>query len=291
MGGVDASIAIATCSELPDGDEDAGLLAEALRSLSIDLTMCVWDDPTIDWEAHDLVVLRSPWDYTTKLSAFRAWVSSLSRVYNESPVVGWNTDKRYLEDLRRRQIPVIETTYVDDPEVFEVPAAEWFVIKPTVGAGSIGAERFGGRQEDEARRHVAALVSHGLVAMVQPYLEQVDVSGETGVILIDGVPCHAIEKAALLTVREIDRSGLFRSESIRARPLDATHVDLALLAHEAACDALHRDAPLLYARVDMLPSQEGPVVIEFEATEPSLFLTHAPASASVLADAIRRRLG
>ena len=50
-------------------------------------------------------------------------------------------------------------------------------------------------------------------------------------------------------------------------------------------------AQLLYARVDMAPGPSGePVLLEFEATEPSLFFAFAPGSAGRMADAILRAL-
>jgi hypothetical protein len=42
---------------------------------------------------------------------------------------------------------------------------------------------------------------------------------------------------------------------------------------------------LLYARVDLLP---GPVLIELEVTEPSLFLRHSEGAAQRFAHAVRR---
>jgi len=51
------------------------------------------------------------------------------------------------------------------------------------------------------------------------------------------------------------------------------------------------DGPLLYARVDLIPDDEGkPVILELELTEPSLFLEHGPGSADRVADAIAARL-
>jgi hypothetical protein len=43
---------------------------------------------------------------------------------------------------------------------------------------------------------------------------------------------------------------------------------------------------LLQARVDLVPDEEGPVVLEVELTEPSLYLGYAPGAAERLADAI-----
>ena len=47
---------------------------------------------------------------------------------------------------------------------------------------------------------------------------------------------------------------------------------------------------LAYARVDLLPAADGPVVLEVELTEPSLFLGYEPAAAGRLADAIAAAL-
>ena len=46
---------------------------------------------------------------------------------------------------------------------------------------------------------------------------------------------------------------------------------------------------LLYARVDLLPSPEGPRLLELELAEPSLFLDHHLPAVDVLVDAILRR--
>jgi len=49
--------------------------------------------------------------------------------------------------------------------------------------------------------------------------------------------------------------------------------------------------PLLYARIDLLPSPDGPRVLEVELIEPSLFLAHAEGAAGRLAAAIADRVG
>jgi hypothetical protein len=48
---------------------------------------------------------------------------------------------------------------------------------------------------------------------------------------------------------------------------------------------------LLYARIDLIPGPDGePLLIEFELTEPTLFLRQSEGAASRLADAILTRL-
>jgi glutathione synthase/RimK-type ligase-like ATP-grasp enzyme len=283
-------IAIATCAELPVADDDADLLARALDDLGIEGVPCVWDDPSVAWGNFEMVVLRSTWDYTAKHAAFLDWADSLDRVENPAAVVRWNTDKHYLADLASRGVPVVPTTFPADGGSFEVPDADRFVVKPTVGAGSMGAERFERHQRDEALAHMAKLQQAGRAAMVQPYLDLVDDLGETGIIVIDGEPSHAIEKAPMLVVSELDRTGLFRTESIRPRQPSAAEVRLAHQALGSAESFLGLAGPLLYARVDMLPTPDGPVVIELELTEPSLFLSHATDAAGRFAKALSKRL-
>lgn len=282
-------IAIATCAELPVADEDGLLLAASLASVGVDSVPVIWDAPERPWAEFDLVVLRSTWDYTDKLPEFLHFIERVARVENPADVVRWNTDKHYLDDLATRSIPTVPTTYAHRAEDLVAPDGH-FVVKPTVGAGSMGAEKFGPDQHEEAAAHVERLASRGKVAMVQPYLGAVEDLGETAVVMIDGTPAHAIRKGPMLTVAELDRTGLYRTEAIEAREASVEERAVAVAAHEAACRHLGRTSPLLYCRVDLLPGPNGPVVVELEATEPSLFLSVNPPTADRLAEAIVTRL-
>ena len=52
----------------------------------------------------------------------------------------------------------------------------------------------------------------------------------------------------------------------------------------------HAGADLLYARVDLLPTPEGPVLVELEVTEPSLYLQYDQTAADRFARAIAARV-
>lgn len=285
-----ALVGLATCRELPVDSNDNELLTTALATRGIDTAEPIWNDDKVDWSRFDLVVIRTTWDYTHHLADFLAWVHSLTSVANSASIVAWNTDKHYLADLAERGVGVVPTNFLSNLDEFEVPEAERFVVKPTVGAGSMGAERFEFTQIAEAKRHAESLFSQGRDVMIQPYLEGVDAVGETGIIILDGVISHAIEKGPMLSVSELDRTGLFRQESIQARAASQLECDVALAALRVACEITGLFEPLLYARVDLLPSEEGPVVIELELTEPSLFLSFSPQSADLFAEAIARRV-
>lgn len=246
----------------------------------------MWDDPGVDWAAYDLVVLRSPWDYTGRHEAFVAWCDSVGeRLLNPPEVVRWNTDKRYLADLDAAGLPVVPTTFLapGSPPILGGWDRMPCVVKPTISAGSRDTAR-----HDEPRpamAHAQALLDDGRDVMVQPYVGEIDTAGETALLYFDGVFDHAIRKAPLLThgVASIE-NGLFAPESIEPR---TPRPEELAVGDAVMAEVQRRFGRLLYARVDLLGAD--PVVLELELTEPSLFFGHAEGSAGRFAAAIRSR--
>ena len=274
-------VALATCAEIPDGDEDAPLLIEALAARGIEGVPAVWDDGGVDWFGFDLVVVRSTWDYPARRHEFLAWAESVPRILNPPEVLRWNTDKRYLAGLGPQTIP---TNFLEPGQPFVVPGFP-FAVKPSVGAGSIGAARYDAADE-RAREHVARLHAAGQTVMVQPYVEAVDLEDELALHYIGGEFSHAVRKAALLPRGAEPGEGLFVAERISATAPSDKERELAERTLDAVPFARHE---LLYGRVDLLP---GPVVLEVEVTEPSLYLGYADGAAArfaaAIADAVRR---
>src|SRR5690606_39845666 len=93
----------------------------------------------------------------------------------------------------------------------------------------------------------------GRHVLVQPYWAEVDTHGERALIFLEGQFSHAIRKAPLLQRGEAPTSALFKPESIQARQPSAEELALA----ERTLAALSF-GPLPYARVDLLPSPDGP---------------------------------
>ncbi len=288
-----SSIFLATCAALPDGepDEDGRLLTAACERAGLDARWAVWDDPDVAWDQADLVVVRSTWDYTPRRDEFLAWAGGLTRVANPAPVLAWNSDKTYLRGLAEAGIPIVPTSWAAPGTVPDLPAGTDFVVKPAVGAGSVGTGRFAGDDPnafETARRHVAALHALGRTVMVQPYLEGVDEHGETGLVFVGGEYSHAIRKASMLPepvvhgVKVGSTRELFVAERITAREPSPAERALA----ERVLAAVPGGPGLLYARVDLLPTPAGPVLIELELTEPSLFLNHGDGAADRFARAI-----
>jgi hypothetical protein len=296
---------LATCVELPDGDEDSEILHTALARCGIAARWQVWDDPEATWD--DPVVIRSPWDYTRDRDRFMAWCRQVPRLINPLDVIEWSSDKVYLSELTIAGLPTVPTRVFPpgtSPEFPEPDQASEFVVKPSVGAGSRGAGRFGAGEVEQATDHVAQLHRAGRTALVQPYLDAVDSVGETALLYFDGTFSHAIAKGAMLpqgTVHPVispakgavnergEAEELFVAERISARtPTTAEHA-----VGEAAMTFIRAQfcSDLLYARVDLLPTTGGPVIGELELIEPSLFLGYSEGAADRFAKAVAAAVG
>jgi glutathione synthase/RimK-type ligase-like ATP-grasp enzyme len=286
------TVVFATCTDLPTGDDDSAGLTAALAARGVPTRWQAWDDPAADWAA-GLVVIRSTWDYTRDRDGFVAWAERVPRLESPAGVVAWNSDKTYLRDLARAGLPVVPTTFIAPGESAPLPVLGEFVVKPAVGAGSRGAARFADGAVDAAHAHVNALHDAGRVVLVQPYVSDVDSAGETAMVYIDGEFSHAVRKGALLppeAAHPLDRevlAGTFLLE--RVEPREPSVAELALGAEVMQVLRERAGADLLYARVDLLPTPAGPVLIEVELIEPSLFLGEDPGAVDRLADAIARR--
>jgi glutathione synthase/RimK-type ligase-like ATP-grasp enzyme len=209
-------LALATCAEVPELDEDGPALVAAFRARGLEAVAAVWDDPAVDWAEFELVVLRSTWDYAERREEFLRWIEALPGVLNPPEVVGWNTDKHYLADLADAGVPVVPTAFLEPGAALE-PPAERFVIKPRISAGGRNAASYEAHELELARRHLESLHAAGRAAMVQPYLEGIDVVGEAALVWLGGDYSHAVTKSALLQPGRAPGTELFLTETIAAR--------------------------------------------------------------------------
>ncbi len=288
-------VLLATCADPPASAADDAPLTAALAELGVRAEWAAWDDPAAAFARADLVVLRSPWDYTQRREQFLSWCESLPAVANPARVARWNTDKTYLSDLAGRGLPVVPTRLLKPGErITAADLADWpdaeFVLKPSVGAGSRGAARFAPGDLASATEHLEALHDDGRLVLVQPYQGVVDREGETALVFFGGMFSHAFVKGPML--RNSSDGELSAGERMRVEP-DAALRRVAEDAMDAAA-ALHglRRCDLLYARVDLVRGDDGaPLVLELEVTEPSLGFGHAdPGAAIRFASAVRATL-
>ena len=289
-------IALVTAAAARTLDEDLAPLDAALRDAGIDSSIVEWDDTSIDWSQFDLAVLRSTWDYSTRLADFLAWIDRVSpatTLLNPRDVVRWNTDKHYLAHLAKAGVPTVPSEFVEPGEdarealdAFLDCIGDEFVVKPSVGAGSRDAQRYARSERDAALVHAQRLLDANRSVLLQPYLARVDAYGETALMFFEGRFSHAIRKGPLLRRGEGPTRALFAAEHITPRDASADEIAVA----ERTLAAIPFAKPLLYARVDLIHDDAGaPCVLELELSEPSLFFTQAPGSAERFAQAIAAR--
>ncbi|MBA9045681.1 MULTISPECIES: ATP-grasp domain-containing protein [Streptomyces] len=277
----------------PSKDADLPVLVRALNDAGARADAPYWDDPGVDWSAYDLVVVRSTWDYSWRAAEFTAWlerVARATRIANPAEVIRWNLDKRYLGELAAAGVPTVPTSYLAPGEdgAPVLPTDHDYVIKPTSGAGARFAARYAPAEHETAVRHLARMHAEGFTAMVQPYLQGIDVTGERALQFFGGRLLHASRKGAVLFPgTPYDADKVAHPDLTPWQPTDA---ELAV-AKKALAAVPGSAAPLLYARVDLADGPDGtPRLMELELVEPNLFLFLHPDSlprtaAAILAEA------
>jgi hypothetical protein len=279
-------VAFATCADLPDGWPDD---QEAARLLGAEFV--AWDDPAVDWEAFDRVILRSVWDYSRRAEEFLRWCAAvgLARLRNPPDLVAFNADKRYLGDLDAATAP---TAFVGPGEPLPDLSGE-VVVKPNVSAGARNTGRFGPGAHADALALVERIRASGRVALVQTYLADVDRSGETALAFIAGELSHVLHKRPVLRDEGVApvapgpmgvAAAMLEDDLVAAGSADAAQREFAAAV---LAEIAERFGTPLYARVDVAADPDGrPVLMEFEAIEPCLYFDLCPGSAALFARAV-----
>ena len=330
-------LALVTSVAARNLDEDLPPLEAALREAGVEYAVVDLHDAADDRAQFKLAMIRSTWDYSQRLPEFLAWaerVGAATRLVNSSDVIRWNTDKHYLGDLARAGVPAVPSHFIEPGEdavhlldrFLLAHASDEFVVKPSVGAGSRDAQRYGRNERDAALTHAQRLLDAGRSVLLQPYLARVDEHGETALIYFDGHFSHAIRKGPLLHRGAQATRALFAPEHITPRTPLADELRVAeaalaaipiretaaagrpptSLAREAGEEgtirgadggvraiprARDRETPLAYARVDLIrDGTDAPCVLELELTEPSLFFAHGEGAAARFVETLLRRL-
>ena len=240
-----------------------------------------------DWDAYDVVVVRSPWDYQDDPDAFldvlAAIDASAARLENPLAVMRWNLRKTYLRDLEAAGVPIVPTRWAEGLAADALGAAfdAWgsaeVVAKPVVSANADGTFRLAPDAEAWGAA-MSALADRA--CMIQPFVPSVVAEGEWSVFAFGGAVSHAILKTPA--------AGDFRVQEEHGGVIRGVEPGADLLAlTEAALAAVPHPTPLLYARVDAVGLTDGTLaIIELELIEPSLYFPFADGSAERFAAAL-----
>jgi glutathione synthase/RimK-type ligase-like ATP-grasp enzyme len=260
-------IVVVNSLEFAEHDSEAPLVVQALSGAGVHAELQPWD-ADVPWGDFDLVVVRSPWDYFTRLAEFLSWVdqvAGVTRIVNPATVIRWNSHKGYLTEMAVQGVPVLPTLMLErgaSGAAERLAACGWsdVVAKPAVDGGAREALR-GDPRSPEAASHVERLVAAGDV-VVQPFAPQIQ-AGETSLLFFGGELSHA--------VRKIPAAGDYRVQAHHGgteHPHEPTPAELETARRAMAC------APdrLTYARVDLIDVDGVPTLMELEVIEPDLFL-------------------
>ncbi|MFC5436420.1 RimK family alpha-L-glutamate ligase [Rhodanobacter umsongensis] len=283
-------LAFATCADLPSVQPDDAYLVSSLERLDIQPVVCVWNDPAVDWSAFDAVLIRTIWDYFKHHAAFLDWLDRLDRLgvptINDSALLRWNSDKRYLLELARHDVAIIPTRparAAELPDVLATMPGQEVVIKPTISGGAWHTLR--GSAGDATFAQAVTQLPHDHDYLVQPFVPEIVSAGEWSLLYFAGQFSHAVIKRPAAGDYRVQ--GEHGGSAEPARPDDAT---LAAAERALAAVAAIGHGGHAYVRVDGVISQGRFLIMELELIEPFLHLAAQPAAAERLARDVAGRL-
>ena len=288
--GPEMRVAFVTSRNFPLLTADDHVAVKALAARDIAVTPAIWDDLNVAWPDYDALVLRSTWDYHDHLERFIGWLAYLEvnhvQAWNAPHVVKWNADKTYLAGLVGGPIAVPPTEFVGRKSSVSLAARvkergwQEVVIKPTVSADGHGVHRFT-RMNLSAGQDRLDDILETSGAMIQQFIPSVERAGETSLMFFDGAFSHAVKR--LPASREYRVQERFGGQTEPHQPGAALVERCAALMTMIGFDCL-------YARVDVVETPDGPLLMEVELIEPSLYFGSTPGAVDRFADALVRRL-
>ena len=270
---------------------DDALAIDALVRDGWSIEEVPWRRANVAWNAFDVVVIRTPWDYTQRLDEFLSVLAGIDTqgvpLANPLDVVRWNARKTYLRDLAARDVPIVPTTWGDGLDAITLRTlrdahADAFVIKPVVGANAFDTFVVKTDDDDHALERVSARYPRERGWMAQPFVQSIVDRGEFSVFYFDGEYSHAISKTPKrgdFRVQE-EHGGIIRSIEPTTELRAAADRVLAAIGR-----------PLLQARIDMVRlADESLALMEAELIEPSLYFRTHPDAPVAFARALARWL-
>ena len=185
--------------------------------------------------------------------------------------------KQYLCDLRDWGVNVIPSVYLAQPtealiyQAMQQQGWQTTVIKPAIGQSGRLVQKITQNQP------LANLSEYGDI-LLQPYIPEVAMVGETSLIFFNGNFSHAI--------RRQPQSGDFRANSAYGVQISAQTVDESIISQ--AQNVLSKlPEKTGYARIDGTIIGNQFLLNELELIEPALYLDQAVGSAQRFANALR----
>ena len=267
-------IALLSCQRWPDVlEKERAFATEFPKSFNVEVV--VWDDPSINWANYNYLIFRTIWDYFEYPNEFATWLDVLKKqnikTLNPLSIIERNQHKFYLQDLQNQGIDIIPTVFISKNTGLDLSfmkSNNWTqaVIKPAVSGGSYLTQLF---SQNDIANIEAEYASFALEndLLVQPFMSEIQETGELSLLFFQGKYSHAIVKKP--------KSGDFRVQSQFGGQYQAFEPDATLLATaQNVIDTFGSD--LLYARVDGILKNGQFLLMELELIEPDLYFDYHP---------------
>ncbi|SIN65995.1 ATP-grasp domain-containing protein [Chitinophaga niabensis] len=260
----------------PGLEDEESILLQFLLQRGINLHKVIWNDPAVNWQEYDRVLLKSPWDYHENISAFYNWLDNIEAagipLINPYAIVKWNTDKHYLQDITAAGLPVIPSAIIKKGAQFNLHtyfehfSTSQLIVKPCISAGAKNTFTVPLSEVADYTAILTPLVQEEAF-LVQPYIPEIATEGEWSFIFLDGKFSHSVVKKP--------KAGDFRVQQYHG---GTVHVEAPAAKHiESATAYVQQFAKdCLYARVDGVIIKEELSLMELELIEPFLFLGSHP---------------
>ena len=256
-------------SVVPNEDE---MLLQLFSKHHHQVTLKVWDDPSVDWTSYDIIIIKSTWDYFIgKIEKFYQWLRFIKEknipCLNHPDLIKWNADKHYLLDIQSAGLNIVPSIiieknnlfYADD--AFQKFKADELIVKPTISGGAMNTLRL---NKNNAKDHEAQINDwlKEQAYLIQPLKKEVIKQGEWSFLFFNGQFSHHLLKVA--------KEGEFRIQHFFGGKIISPDFDRNII--NIAQEYVNKFATnSLYARVDGVITENGFELMELELIEPYMF--------------------
>ncbi len=282
-------IGFITCQEYSALASDEQYLIGPFKVAGLEIIPIIWDEP-INYEAFDMFLFRSAWDYHQKTVAFETWLTQLKKIktpiYNPISIIEENYDKRYLKKLEDKGFQIIPTLFFDnvDPinltQIMETQQWEKGVIKPVISMSAYHTYSF---DKNNCQALQTQLVNYygDTKVMVQKFAKEIITEGEWSLVFYDKQYC--------MTALKTPKKGEFRVQSELGGSITYPEPPTHIIAEaKAILDSYEEE--ILYARMDGIIHNGHFQLMEAELIDPELYFRAGEKGQQGFLEAVLSRL-
>jgi len=276
--------AMLTIEDLSDFECYDELLIPPMNALGWDVSFIPWDLSNVNWDEYDIVLIRSTWDYQSRIQEFLKVLESIDKskslLINPLPIIHQNIEKTYLIELEAKGIDTIPSIFQKKFSSKEIMQSfskfncDKIIIKPVVGANADNII-LGSKFEIKSQLNEIQEVYSELPHIIQPFLNSVLKEGEFSLMYFNKKFSHALLK--------IPKEGDFRVQEEHGGKINL--IKKVPKEIQNLSDKVMKVLPknCFYSRIDILLMHGEPKVIEVELIEPSLYFNLDPESSKMFA--------